>query len=119
MPTSSEPLRAIAIRDLSKRYVIGERERGQETFREMLLGSAGAAWRRLTGRGSAPDATTLWALRDINLDITPGEVVVHTQWGEGTVQRIEGEVVVVRFDAVGYRSMHTPTVMERGLLRSA
>ncbi|HEX6257096.1 MAG TPA: RecQ family ATP-dependent DNA helicase [Euzebyales bacterium] len=50
---------------------------------------------------------------------TPGELVVHTEWGEGTVQRIEGEVIVVRFDAVGYRSMHTPTVMERGLLRSA
>jgi ATP-dependent DNA helicase RecQ len=49
----------------------------------------------------------------------PGELVVHPRWGEGTVQRIEGEVVVVRFDAVGYRSMHTPTVMERGLLRSA
>jgi hypothetical protein len=27
--------------------------------------------------------------------------------------------VVVRFDAVGYRSMHTPTVVERGLLRAA
>lgn len=49
----------------------------------------------------------------------PGEQVVHPAWGEGTVQRIEGEVVVVRFDAVGYRSMHTPTVVERGLLRSA
>ena len=49
----------------------------------------------------------------------PGEQVVHPQWGAGTVQRIEGEVVVVRFDAVGYRSMHTPTVMERGLLKSA
>jgi ATP-dependent DNA helicase RecQ len=49
----------------------------------------------------------------------PGELVVHPRWGEGTVQRIEGEVVVVRFDAVGYRSMHTPTVMARGLLRSA
>jgi ATP-dependent DNA helicase RecQ len=49
----------------------------------------------------------------------PGEQVVHPQWGAGTVQRIEGEVVVVRFDAVGYRSMHTPTVIERGLLRNA
>jgi ATP-dependent DNA helicase RecQ len=49
----------------------------------------------------------------------PGEQVVHPQWGAGTVQRIEGEVVVVRFDAVGYRSMHTPTVVERGLLRNA
>ncbi|MBW3606493.1 MAG: RecQ family ATP-dependent DNA helicase [Actinobacteria bacterium] len=49
----------------------------------------------------------------------PGEQVIHPAWGEGTVQRIEGEVVVVRFNAVGYRSMHTPTVVERGLLRSA
>jgi ATP-dependent DNA helicase RecQ len=49
----------------------------------------------------------------------PGEQVIHPQWGAGTVQRIEGEVVVVRFDAVGYRSMHTPTVVERGLLRAA
>jgi ATP-dependent DNA helicase RecQ len=49
----------------------------------------------------------------------PGQHVVHPQWGVGTVQRIEGEVVVVRFDAVGYRSMHTPTVVERGLLRNA
>jgi ATP-dependent DNA helicase RecQ len=46
----------------------------------------------------------------------PGEDVRHPAWGPGTVQRIEGETLVVRFDSVGYRSMHAPTVVERSLL---
>ena len=48
-----------------------------------------------------------------------GGHVVHPEWGDGVVQRVEGEVLVVRFDSVGYRSMHAPTVIERGLLQSA
>jgi ATP-dependent DNA helicase RecQ len=46
----------------------------------------------------------------------PGEVVTHPEWGEGTVQRTEGDILVVRFETVGYRSMHAPTVVERDLL---
>jgi len=49
----------------------------------------------------------------------PGDEVVHPGWGPGNVQRVEGEVLVVRFDSVGYRSMHAPTVVERGLLQPA
>ncbi len=45
-----------------------------------------------------------------------GDAVTHPEWGPGTVQRVEKEVLVVRFDSVGYRSMHAPTVVERGLL---
>ena len=45
-----------------------------------------------------------------------GQAVRHPEWGQGAVQRVEGDVVVVRFDSVGYRSMHAPTVLERGLL---
>lgn len=48
-----------------------------------------------------------------------GAPVDHPEWGPGVVQRMEGEVVVVRFDSVGYRSMHAPTVLERGLLNPA
>ena len=40
----------------------------------------------------------------------------HREWGDGAVQRIDGEVLVVRFASVGYRSMHAPTVVELGLL---
>jgi ATP-dependent DNA helicase RecQ len=50
---------------------------------------------------------------------TAGTSVAHPEWGEGVVQRVEGEVLVVRFDSVGYRSMHGPTVVERGLLTPA
>jgi ATP-dependent DNA helicase RecQ len=49
----------------------------------------------------------------------PGAAVSHPEWGTGRVQRIEGDVLVVRFDSVGYRSMHAPTVVERGLLTPA
>ena len=49
----------------------------------------------------------------------PGEAVSHPEWGIGAVQRVEGDVLVVRFDSVGYRSMHGPTVVERGLLEPA
>ena len=45
-----------------------------------------------------------------------GATVTHPEWGPGTVQRTEGDVLVVRFDSVGYRSMHAPTVVERNLL---
>lgn len=45
-----------------------------------------------------------------------GTPVDHPEWGAGVVQRVDGEVLVVRFDRVGYRSMHAPTVVERGLL---
>ncbi len=48
-----------------------------------------------------------------------GATVTHPEWGSGVVQRVEGEVLVVRFDSVGYRSMHGPTVVERGLLNPA
>ncbi len=48
-----------------------------------------------------------------------GQPVRHPEWGDGSVQRIDGDLLVVRFDTVGYRSMHAPTVVERGLLDPA
>ena len=48
-----------------------------------------------------------------------GDEVRHPEWGPGIVQRVSGDTVVVRFDSVGYRSMHAPTVLERGLLTPA
>ena len=48
-----------------------------------------------------------------------GQTVAHPEWGQGVVQRVEGDVLVVRFDAVGYRSMHAPTVVQRQLLVTA
>jgi ATP-dependent DNA helicase RecQ len=45
-----------------------------------------------------------------------GERVEHPEWGLGTVQRTESDVVTVVFDTVGYKTLATPLVEERGLL---
>jgi ATP-dependent DNA helicase RecQ len=45
--------------------------------------------------------------------------VTHAEWGDGTVMRYEGEKMTVLFDAVGYKSLAVPLVMERSLLKEA
>jgi lipopolysaccharide transport system ATP-binding protein len=67
---------AIRVEGLSKEYRIGARERGQETFREMLTSALTAPLRR-PGRRGGPvhESETLWALRDVTFDVAPGEVV--------------------------------------------
>jgi ATP-dependent DNA helicase RecQ len=46
-----------------------------------------------------------------------GTRVVSERWGEGTVQRYDGNQVTVLFDEHGYRELFVPAVLERGLLR--
>jgi ATP-dependent DNA helicase RecQ len=46
-----------------------------------------------------------------------GTRVVRERWGQGTVQRYDGDHVTVLFDEHGYRELFVPTVLERGLLR--
>ena len=44
--------------------------------------------------------------------------VRHPQWGEGVVQRYEGDKVVVLFDEVGWKTLEVDLVVERGLLEA-
>jgi ATP-dependent DNA helicase RecQ len=46
-----------------------------------------------------------------------GARVAHESFGEGVLQRYDGESVVVLFDEVGYKSLALELVAERGLLR--
>ena len=46
-----------------------------------------------------------------------GERVVSDRWGEGTVQRYDGDQVTVLFDDHGYRDLLVSIVVQRGLLR--
>ena len=46
-----------------------------------------------------------------------GTRVRSERWGEGTVQRYDGDQVTVLFDEHGYRELFVPVVVERGLLR--
>jgi ATP-dependent DNA helicase RecQ len=48
-----------------------------------------------------------------------GTRVVSERWGEGTVQRYDGDQVTVLFDGHGYRQLFVPVVLERSLLRPA
>ena len=48
-----------------------------------------------------------------------GARVASDRWGEGTVQRYDGDQVTVLFDEHGYRDLLVSLVIERGLLHAA
>jgi len=48
-----------------------------------------------------------------------GGRVTSDRWGDGTVQRYDGDQLTVLFDDHGYRDLLVPLVLERGLLRPA
>jgi ATP-dependent DNA helicase RecQ len=48
-----------------------------------------------------------------------GTRVVSERWGEGTVQRYDGDQVTVLFDEHGYRELYLPVVRDHGLLKPA
>ena len=48
-----------------------------------------------------------------------GARVVSERWGQGTVQRYDGDQVTVLFDEHGYRELFVPVVLQRDLLRPA
>jgi ATP-dependent DNA helicase RecQ len=48
-----------------------------------------------------------------------GARVISERWGEGTVQRYDGDQVTVLFDEHGYRELFVPLVLSRSLLRPA
>ena len=56
-------------------------------------------------------------LRPLEVPFAVGARVVSERWGEGTVQRYDGDQVTVLFDEHGYRELFVPLVVERGLLR--
>jgi len=67
---------AIRVSGLGKEYVLGGAERVDESFREMLLGSLTAPFRRLKKlQGESVENDRFWALKDVNFEVKPGEVV--------------------------------------------
>jgi ATP-dependent DNA helicase RecQ len=48
-----------------------------------------------------------------------GTRVVSERWGQGTIQRYDGNSVTVLFDEHGYRELYLPVVREHALLRPA
>lgn len=67
---------AISVRGLGKRYRLGEGARAPyRTFRESLTGAAMAPFRRFRRSAATPGPRDVWALKDVNFDVQPGEVI--------------------------------------------
>ncbi len=83
---------AITIENLSKRYRSGGLHPGYMTFREMLGGIITAPFRKQSfGNGT----NTIWALRDVNLNINHGElvgIIGHNGAGKSTLLKILSRV---------------------------
>ena len=68
---------AISIQNISKEYIIGSGENANENFREMLMSTLTAPFRRfrsLSGQ-AATEAERFWALKDVSFEVNQGEVV--------------------------------------------
>jgi len=66
---------AIRIEGLGKRYRIGAASAPYRSLRESLMESLSAPLRRLRREARADGAETLWALRNVSLEVRQGEVV--------------------------------------------
>jgi len=85
--------------------------------RSFLLTYFGQSYRGPCGRCDN-DAMRLAAPTAVE-PFAVGERVLSERWGEGTVQRYDGDQLTVLFDEHGYRDLLLPLVLERRLLRSA
>src|SRR3979409_2263541 len=78
---------AIRVEGLGKRYRIGERER-YRALRDTLADAIKAPLRRLQSGGKSKVDNTIWALRDVSLEVAPGEVfgvIGHNGAGKSTL----------------------------------
>ncbi|HET6977586.1 MAG TPA: ABC transporter ATP-binding protein [Pyrinomonadaceae bacterium] len=65
----------VRVENLSKQYRLGTKDAAYHTLRESLAGAVRAPFKRLTDRNGARNRDMFWALKDVNLELAPGEVL--------------------------------------------
>ncbi len=64
----------IKVENLSKQYILGGEQKPYATLRESLIETAQKPLKMLK-RGQSKNTNSFWALRDVNFEVMPGEVV--------------------------------------------
>ena len=65
----------VRVESLSKQYVLGSRESAYATLRESVVEAVTTPFQRLRGQNGGRNRETIWALRDLNLEVAPGEAL--------------------------------------------
>jgi lipopolysaccharide transport system ATP-binding protein len=65
----------IKVQNISKQYRIGAREAAYGTLRESIAGAVRAPFRGFSRKNGKVPNETIWALKDVNLEVQPGEVL--------------------------------------------
>jgi ATP-dependent DNA helicase RecQ len=86
-------------------------------FGQDYPGACGACDNDLARNDLAEAGTQRSGAARADIPFGVGTRVVSERWGEGTIQRYDGDQVTVLFDEHGYRELFVPVVLERGLLR--
>jgi ATP-dependent DNA helicase RecQ len=86
--------------------------------RQYLLGYFGEELDEPCGNCDTCSAGTACAARAGDGEFRVDAAVEHTEWGPGTVMRVEGDRVVVLFEQAGYRTLALAAVREHDLLRA-
>jgi hypothetical protein len=99
----------------------GEREQGSRSIRRSgdRRARAGAARDYPGPCGNCDNDLTPAEAPPAEVPFAVGARVVSERWGEGTVQRYDGDQVAVLFGEHGYRELFVPLVLQRALLRPA